>query len=196
MIEPLAILRPRRLSRRDALIGVGGAAALLAGFSLFRWRASTTNGRTGFEPHPAPRDLAPLRFADENGGASTLASFRGRVVLLNVWATWCAPCREEMPTLDRLQHALGGPGFEVATISIDAEGLPAVRAFFREVGVKHLHPYVDTFHEVAGLGLVGVPLTLLIDRRGRERARKVGQATWDDPSVMATIRRYVDDEGA
>ena len=84
----------------------------------------------------------------------------------------------------------------VIAVSIDTEGLPAVRAFFREVGVKHLHPYLDTFHEVAGLGLVGVPLTLLIDRRGRERARKAGQATWDDPSVMATIRRYVDDEAA
>ncbi len=187
----------RRPSRRHALIGIGAAAALIGGSGLYRWRASrTSDSRITFEPHPAPRALGPLRFSDEKGKELTLAAFGGRVVLLNVWATWCPPCREEMPTLDRLQATLGGPKFEVATVSIDAEGLPVVQTFFRQIAVKHLHPYIDTFHQVADLGLLGVPLTLLIDRRGQERARKVGPATWDAPSVMATIRRFVDDEGA
>ena len=121
----------------------------------------------------------------------SLTDFRGRVVLLNVWATWCPPCREEMPTLDRLQAALGGPNFQVVTVSIDAEGLPVVQPFFRQIGIKHLHPYIDTFNEVGTLGAFGIPLTLLIDRDGREVARKTGPATWDDPRVTATIHRYL-----
>lgn len=185
----------RRLSRRGALVGVGATAALIAGSGLYRWRASSTDvGRAAFSPHPAPRAVAPLRFTDERGSELTLAAFRGRVVLLNVWATWCPPCREEMPTLDRLQAALGGPTFEVVTLSIDSEGLPAVQAFFRQIGVKHLHPYLDSFHEATQLAMVGVPLTLLIDRKGRERARKIGPATWDGPAMVATIGSYIDDE--
>ena len=127
--------------------------------------------------------MPPLRFTDENGAATSLAALRGRVVLLNVWATWCVPCREEMLTLDRLQAALGGPHFEVVTTSIDAGGLPVVQAFFQQVGVKHLRAYLDTFHEAAALA-IGIPLTLLIDRDGREASRKLGPATWDDPDVM------------
>ncbi|MDQ6680032.1 MAG: TlpA family protein disulfide reductase [Pseudomonadota bacterium] len=183
----------RRLSRRHALIGVGAAAALVAGSGLYRWRRSQSDPNlTAFARHAAAREIGPFRFSDESGAEVSLAGFRGRVVLLNVWATWCPPCREEMPTLDRLQAALGGPNFEVVTVSIDAEGLSVVQTFFRQIGVKHLHPYIDSFHEVGDLGAMGVPLTLLIDRRGREAARKIGPATWDDPDVMATIRRSID----
>ncbi len=184
-------------SRRRAVLGFGAVAALSVGTGLYRRRPwKTDSGLTAFEPHSAPRDLHPIRFSDEHGNEQALAAFRGRVVLLNVWATWCAPCREEMPTLDRLQAALGGPSFEVAAVSIDTQGLPVVQAFFRQIGVRHLHPYLDTFHDVAELVSIGVPLTLLIDRQGRETARKMGPATWDDPSVLATIRRCVDDKSA
>ncbi len=193
MNETFAAPASRRLSRRHALIGVSAAAALVAGSGLYRWRRSQSDPNlTAFAPHAAARDIAPFRFSDESGAEVSLAGFRGRVVLLNVWATWCPPCREEMPTLDRLQAALGGPNFEVVTISIDAEGLPVVQTFFRQIGVKHLHPYIDSFHEVGDLGAMGVPLTLLIDRSGREAARKIGPATWDDPDVMAAIRRSID----
>ncbi len=193
MSEPSSAVAPPRPSRRRALAVVGAAAALVAGSGVYRWRASKTDTQlTTFEPHPAPRALGPLRFSDEAGRELSLASFFGRVVLLNVWATWCPPCREEMPTLDRLQATLGGPMFEVVTVSIDSGGLSVVQAFFRQIGVKHLHPYLDAFHEAGDLGAMGIPLTLLIDREGREAARRVGPATWDDPSVMATIRRFVD----
>lgn len=107
-------------------------------------------------------------------------------VLLNVWATWCLPCREEMLALGRLQAALGGPSFEVVAASIDAGGLPVVQAFFKQVGVKHLHAYLDTFREAAALA-IGIPLALLIDRDGREAGRKLGPATWDDPKVVRQI---------
>ncbi|MEP7057263.1 MAG: TlpA disulfide reductase family protein [Caldimonas sp.] len=193
MSEPSNAVAARPPSRRQALAVVGAAAALMAGSGVYRWRASKTDTKlTNFEPHPAPRALGPLRFSDEAGHALRLADFRGRVVLLNLWATWCPPCREEMPTLDRLQATLGGPMFEVVTVSMDSGGLPVVQTFFRQIGVKHLHPYLDSFHEVGDLGATGIPLTLLIDREGREAARKLGPATWDAPTVMATIRRFVD----
>ena len=183
------------LSRRGALIGIGAAAVLIAGSGMYRWRASRSHpSLTAFEPHRTPRSLEPLRFSDEHGVEQSLAEFRGRVILLNVWATWCPPCREEMPTLDRLQAALGGPKFQVVTVSIDSEGLPVVQTFFRQIGVRHLHPYIDSFNEVGTLGAMGIPTTLLIDRDGREAARKIGPATWDDPRVMAIIRRYLPKE--
>lgn len=192
MSDPSSAVAPQRLSRRQVLAVAGVAAALVAGSGLYRWRASKTDSKlTTFEPHPAPRDLGPLRFSDEAGRELSLASFRGRVVLLNVWATWCSPCVQEMPTLDRLQASLGGVTFEVLTVSMDSGGLPVVQAFFRQIGVKHLHPYLDTFREVGDLGAMGIPLTLLIDREGRELARKVGPATWDDPKIVQTIRGYL-----
>ena len=120
---------------------------------------------------------------------TSLAAFRGKFVLLNVWATWCTPCREEMPTLDRLQATLGGPDFEVVALSIDQGGAPVVQDFFRQTGVKRLHPFMDLFGETtSALGVIGLPLTLLIDRQGREIGRKLGPAVWDDPQIVELIR--------
>lgn len=190
-VEVLAVHAPL-ISRRAAIVAVAGLAALTAGWGFYRANAAKTSpDLTSFTPHPVPRNVGSLRFGDENGVPKSLADFRGRVVLLNVWATWCPPCREEMPTLDRLQASLGGPDFEVLTVSIDAEGLPVVRTFFKQIGIKHLHPYIDSFREVGTLGAVGIPLTLLIDREGREVARKIGPATWDDPKIVKTIRSYL-----
>ena len=186
----------RRLSRRQTVLAIGGLAALIAGSSVVQWRASTSDaGLSAFSPYSAPRELVALRFGDAHGAPKSLADFRGRVVLLNVWAAWCAPCRQEMPTLDRLQAVLGGPDFEVVAVSIDREGLPVAEAFFRRSGIEHLRAYVDTLDEVGTLGAAGIPLTLLIDRDGREAARKLGPATWDDPEVIATIRRFLPDPG-
>src|SRR3546814_14258724 len=89
--------------------------------------------------HDSPRDLPDLQFKDGSGKPVSLADFRGRVVLLNLWATWCGPCREEMPTLDRLQATLGGPDFEVFALSIDRAGIGAVDAFFADIGVENPH---------------------------------------------------------
>src|SRR3546814_15160392 len=91
--------------------------------------------------HEAPRTVAELRFNDGNGKSVTLTDFRGKLVLLNIWATWCGPCREEMPTLDRLQERLGGPEFEVVALSIDRAGIGAVREFYAELRVQQLAKY-------------------------------------------------------
>jgi len=142
--------------------------------------------------HPAPRVMPEVRFQDGAGRPLSLADFRGRVVLLNVWATWCPPCREEMPSLDRLQAKLGGPDFEVVTLSIDVNGVPAVRRFYREVGIKTLKIYIDPTTDAAGrLGFPGIPGTLLIDRDGRELGRTVGPAEWDGPEAIALIQRVI-----
>jgi thiol-disulfide isomerase/thioredoxin len=181
--------RNRRTTRRALLAGLG-AAGLAAGATAY-WRLVSDDIVGGVVVHGRARELPSLRFTDGTGVATSLAAFRGRVVLLNVWATWCPPCREEMPTLDRLQAALGGPHFEVVTVSVDAGGLPVVQAFFRETGVKHLHPYLDTFHDAAALITTGIPITLLVDRNGREAGRKLGPAAWDDPRILRLIRRYL-----
>lgn len=144
--------------------------------------------------HATPRTVPEVRFQDDTGRPMTLADFRGRVVLLNVWATWCPPCRKEMPSLDRLQTKLGGPPFEVVALSIDHEGVGAVQRFYREVGVKALKVYIDPTTDAAGrLGILGIPGTLLIDRNGKELGRALGPAEWDSPESLALIRRAIGD---
>lgn len=142
-----------------------------------------------FVLHDAPKPLPEIRFHDGQGKARSLADFRGKVVLLNIWATWCAPCRREMPTLDRLQATLGGPDFEVVALSIDRAGLDVVRKFYAEVGIGNLAMYIDSSGKAwSKLGVVGLPMTFLIDREGREIGRLVGPAEWDAPEMLGFLR--------
>ena len=143
-------------------------------------------------PHASPRSIPNVAFEDGQSRKRTLADFRGKVVLLNLWATWCGPCRQEMPTLDRLQARLGGADFEVVALSIDRDGQAAVKSFFDEIGVRALAIYVDATTEAGTqLGMLGVPTTLLLDQRGREIGRVTGPAEWDSPEVMRTIKGYL-----
>src|SRR5437762_9285704 len=117
-----------------------------------------------FVLHDTPKALPEISFADDAGRPHTLADFKGRVVLLNIWATWCAPCRKEMPTLDRLQAALGGPGFEVVALLVDHDGSDSVRTFYDEIQIPSLAVYVDPSADaMQKLSIVGVPTTMLID---------------------------------
>ena len=172
-------------------------AAAIGVFSYYQSPSSAprTAGTHGepFARAAAPKDIPPLEFEDAGGRAHTLGDFKGKVVLLNLWATWCAPCREEMPALDRLQATLGGPRFEVVALSIDQQGPQIARKFYDEVGVKSLALYVDRSAQAAfKLGAVGLPSTLLVDARGREIGRHVGPAKWDAPEVLAELRRRID----
>jgi thiol-disulfide isomerase/thioredoxin len=143
----------------------------------------------GFVVHPMPKVIPEIHFQAQDGRTRTLAEFRGKVVLVNVWATWCGPCREEMPTLDRLQVELGGPDFEVVALSIDRGGFDVVGKFFAEVGVTHLAMYLDSDMEAASaLSAVGLPISLLIDRDGTEIGRLIGPAKWDAPEMVKFIR--------
>ena len=154
--------------------------------------AQADDGTAVMALHDAPRDLPALRFQDGSGKPLSLAGFRGKLVLLNLWATWCGPCREEMPTLDRLQAELGGPDFEIVALSIDRAGIEVVDAFFAEIGVNNLARYIDESGKVAQqLNALGLPTTLLLDREGREIARHVGPAEWDTPSMVAFFRQQL-----
>ena len=139
--------------------------------------------------HEEPKPVANVSFIDGDGVERSLQDFAGKLVLLNVWATWCGPCREEMPTLDNLQSRLGSGRFEVVALSIDQGGAPAVSKFFEEIGIGHLALYVDSSTRAARqLNLFGLPGTLLIGPDGKELGRYMGPAEWDTPEMVAFIQ--------
>ena len=137
--------------------------------------------------------LADVRFVDEHGMTRSLADVPHRPLLLNVWATWCPPCREELPDLDRLQQQLGGENFQVMALSVDEGGLPAVERFLRQVNVTSLHPYVATREGSQALRVSALPTTLLIDARGREVWRISGALPWSREDVVDILRAAITD---
>lgn len=140
----------------------------------------------------APAAVPDLAFADASGRKLSLSDFRGRSIVLNIWATWCVPCRKEMPSLDRLQAKFDPSKLLVLTVSIDFKGAPVVSAFYQELGLHWLGVYVDTTAGAASkLGMPGVPGTLLIDADGREVGRKLGPAAWDSPEVAEVLRQHL-----
>jgi thiol-disulfide isomerase/thioredoxin len=142
--------------------------------------------------HDTPVPVPDVAFSDETGAARSLTDFRGKFVLLNIWATWCVPCRTEMPTLDRLQGLLGGPDFEVVALSIDRSGPEVVRRFFDEIGVQCLAVNIDTSSRAAfSLGAVGLPATLLINRDGMEVGRLIGPAEWDAEEMVSVLKSVI-----
>jgi thiol-disulfide isomerase/thioredoxin len=148
-----------------------------------------------FVVHEAPKPLPAIFFQDDQGKTGTLADLKGKVVVLNLWATWCVPCRKEMPSLDRLQAALGGPDFTVAPVSIDG-GIATVAKFYAEIGIHALPMYFDTSGQsLRELGAVGLPTTLILDRAGEEIARVIGPAEWDTPEVAEFLKPIIANEG-
>ncbi|MEQ8376596.1 TlpA family protein disulfide reductase [Roseibium aggregatum] len=154
-------------------------------------QAETASFRS-FVMHEAPRPLLEIKFEDGNGHALTQTDLKGKTVLLNIWATWCVPCREEMPTLDALEAELGGPTFEVVPLSVDRAGPDVVRKFYAEIGIEHLGLYVDaTMRASFNLQAPGLPTTLLIDSEGRELGRLVGSAEWNTPEMIAFLNTHL-----
>ncbi len=134
-------------------------------------------------------------FTDAEGTPQRLASWQGKVVLLNLWATWCGPCREEMPGLDRLQGMLGSEDFEVVALSVDRKGLEASAEFLEEIGTQHLALYADdTAKANFQLRARGLPATYLIDREGGIIGVLVGPAHWDSEDAVRLIQAAIDGE--
>jgi thiol-disulfide isomerase/thioredoxin len=130
-----------------------------------------------------PFRLPDLTFKDSAGHEHTLAEWRGRTVLLNLWATWCVPCRKEMPALDTLQADLGGAKFDVVAVNIDTRDPQKPLKFLKDVGIAHLAYYADdsakVFQELKAAGKAfGMPTTLLLDRSGCEIGEMAGPAEW------------------
>ena len=165
---------------RTLLLLIFGSLALAAGSCAAAEAPIATA-----EPKPLPE----LRFLDMAGVETGMEAFRGEVVVLNLWATWCAPCKEEMPALDRLAAAFEGRPVRVLALSVDRAPPERVRAFLDEVGVEHLAIYRDPKAAATRvLKVQGLPATLLIDREGREAGRVLGIAHWDGEEAFAAVR--------
>lgn len=149
-----------------------------------------------------PKVPRTVEFQTETGSVTTLEAFRGKVVLLNFWATWCPPCVWEMPSLDRLQSTLGGERFAVVAVSIDRQGLAAVKPFYRKHRLNHLRVYIDPKQKLGSLTgspgprppflLYGLPISYLIDKDGRVLGYVPGALKWDSPSAISFLRYYID----
>ncbi len=136
----------------------------------------------------SPEPLPDVTFIDGAGKERQLKEWRGKVVLLNLWATWCIPCRKEMPGLDRLQAELGSNQFEVVAVSADKTGIEGARKFLAQVKSERLAVFADPGIRITStLKAVGMPATILIDREGREIGRLVGPAEWDSKEAKALI---------
>jgi thiol-disulfide isomerase/thioredoxin len=185
------------LSRNGA---VSGADASCAGaIEAAKLLTPLARGEVAaFSPAETPRRLPDLAFTNGEGRSVKLSDFRGRVTLINLWATWCVPCRKEMPALDALEARLGGPDFSVLAINLDTGDRAKPKKFLGEIGVKNLAYYEDpstnSFQELKryGRAIVGLPATVLVDREGCELGVLPGPAEWASEDALALLRKAID----
>jgi thiol-disulfide isomerase/thioredoxin len=141
-----------------------------------------------------PEPMTGIAFNGPDGAPTDLSAFKGKTLLVNLWATWCVPCRQEMAALDRLQAALGSDAFEVVAINVDTSRLDRPKALLAELGVKHLKFYADPkadvfFHLKQGGELLGLPTSYIVDKAGCVLGQISGPAAWDSPEALALARR-------
>jgi thiol-disulfide isomerase/thioredoxin len=182
--------------RTPAVVLAIAVLGAVSGVLFHRGNAPEAPPRAGTVAHfslSIPRPPAPeVAFQDGNGHEVHLADFKGQVVLLNFWATWCVPCLKEMPSLDRLERDLGGAGFTVVPVSIDRDGKSAVETYFKRLGIANLGVFIDPeMRTVFPFGVKDLPQSVLIDRSGKIVGRKVGPAEWDSPEAKALIQHVV-----
>jgi thiol-disulfide isomerase/thioredoxin len=150
--------------------------------------AYATGAVANFNPAPTPAAVPDLTFQDGTGKPLRLSEFRGRLILLNLWATWCVPCREEMPALDALQAAMGSDRFQVLALSVDKDGLERAGDFLKELKAGHIALYNDpTSRASFQMKAFGLPTTVLVGPDGHELGRLVGPAHWNTPEAKALI---------
>ena len=134
-----------------------------------------------------------VAFTHEDGSEITMAAFAGKYVVLNFWATWCSPCRKEMPHLSELQSELGGDDFEVLTIATGRNSPTGISKFFKEIGVTNLPRHQDPQQKLASqMAIFGLPITVLIDPEGREIARLRGDADWASDTAKTIIKTLIE----
>jgi thiol-disulfide isomerase/thioredoxin len=189
-----------------ALLAAGLAALLV--LWLVIWRTGSDGGSVSdgavapppisgavanFTPTVPSRPAPIVEFYDTDGRDVSLLDFSGKIVLLNLWATWCAPCVKEMPSLDRLQAKLGTADFVVIPVSVDRQGAEVVKPFFTKLGIANLGIYVDPKNVLgAELGLTVLPSTIVISRNGTMLGKLIGAVEWDSPEAVALVRYYID----
>ena len=177
-------------TRWGSLLILAGLAllpiALQSGIASLKTMVS---GNAIIQVRKQPRVIASLEFMDRKGMPVRLSDFNGRHVLLNVWATWCPPCRKEMPALDRLKSILErDPHITVVALSVDVAGFEQLQAFYDTYDLKNLALYRGNEQTVMGvLAIGGLPTTLLLDHQGQEVGRLIGPTEWDAPDVIASL---------
>lgn len=178
---------------------VGGLLLILTTWAVGLWLGETAPARdlkryaTGtmvrFDVFHDPQVLPHATFLDHRGQTVTFDSLKGKTVLVNFWATWCEPCRHEMPSLARLHAALASDNFAVVAVSIDLEGYGVIDPFLNELKISALPVYWDRSNRtVVELQTRGLPLTILIDRHGRWIGRLEGPAAWDSQEAQALLK--------
>lgn len=146
----------------------------------------------GLVIHSEPATASSLPYVQADEAEGVLADYAGQHVLLNFWATWCAPCREEMPSLQTLQDTLGGDTFQVVTLATGRNPPPAIRRFFEEAGVTSLPQHRDINQQIAReMAIFGLPITVILDPSGQEIARLRGDADWASPEAIALIEAMI-----
>lgn len=143
--------------------------------------------------HSETKPISTQAYIKEDGTEGTLADHQGKLVLLNFWATWCAPCRKEMPMLSELQSELGGGTFEVVTLATGHNPPPAIKAFLEKINVDNLPLHRDPKQKIArDMGVLGLPITVLISPEGEEIARMRGDADWASDNAKEILRALID----
>ncbi len=138
------------------------------------------------------KDVSQAVFTDPDGGEHSLAEWQGKYVLVNFWATWCAPCRKEMPSLDALQEEFGGESFEVLTIATGRNALPAIERFFEEIEISNLPILLDPKQKLAReMAVLGLPISVILNPEGQEIARLRGDAEWYSDSARAIVAEMI-----
>lgn len=146
--------------------------------------------------HSAPRDVSDAAFfLEDETGTATLQDYHGKVVLLNFWATWCAPCRKEMPQIAELQDEFGGDDFEVLTIAAGRNTPAGIKKFFDENGITNLPRHQDPKQALAReMAVIGLPITVILNREGQEVARLLGDAEWNSDSAKAIVAAMIESD--
>jgi thiol-disulfide isomerase/thioredoxin len=181
-------VKPSRLILIAAALVVVAAAAL--GFLYWKSAKPVQPAAANAPPAPfvlakAPQAVPQVAFNDGSGGHVEIASFKGKYVLLNLWATWCAPCVRELPALAKLKASVHGK-FDVVAVDVGRGTAADARTFLDGHGAKALGTYVDSnLALLRAFGAYGLPLTILIDPKGREIGRAVGPAAWDTPDSVS-----------
>ena len=172
-------------------LGLGANTAIAADLDTLNALRDGDMKKLNF--HSQTKDVSQTPFTTEAGNSMTLADYQGKHIVLNFWATWCAPCRVEMPMLSDLQTELGGDGFEVVTIATGRNAPPAMKTFFDEIGVDNLPLHRDPKGQLAReMGVFGLPITVILDTKGQELARLRGDAHWNSDSAKAIISALVE----
>ena len=144
----------------------------------------------------SPKQVTGITFVDAQGRKLGLEDFRGKFVLVNLWATWCGPCRREMPSLDRLQARLAGDEFTVLALSQDRKGVAAAEKFLAQIDIKNLGVFVDASARSARLlGAIGLPTTILLNKEGGVIGRLIGPAEWDSDEAVRLIEVIIQEAG-